>query len=63
MPTKKRPLTVADLWSIKRVGAPTLSPDGRLACATVTTFDMKTNEAKATPSCGSFPATAARRGG
>ena len=41
---KKRPLSVADLWSIKRVGPPTLSPDGRHACATVTAFDMKTNE-------------------
>jgi dipeptidyl aminopeptidase/acylaminoacyl peptidase len=44
MPVKKRPLSVADLWSIKRVGPPTLSPDGRHACATVTAFDMKTNE-------------------
>jgi len=26
MPIKKRPLTVADLWSIKRVGSPTMSP-------------------------------------
>ena len=66
MPTKKRPLTVADLWSIKRVGTPTLSPDGRHACATVTAFDMKTNEAGHTElwlfPCDGGKARAADRG-
>src|SRR5207247_1905864 len=33
MPQKKHPLTVDDLWAIKRIGSPTLSPDGRFACA------------------------------
>ena len=47
MPTKKRPLTVSDLWSIKRVGSPTLSPDGRYASATVTSYDMETNDSRA----------------
>lgn len=46
MPTRKHPLTVEDLWSIKRVGSPTLSLDGRHACATVTAFDMEDNEGR-----------------
>ncbi|HSV17173.1 MAG TPA: S9 family peptidase [Casimicrobiaceae bacterium] len=41
----KPPLDVAALWAIKRIGAPTISPDGRLACAPVTSYDMDTNEA------------------
>ena len=44
MPSKKHPLTVADLWSLKRMGSPTLSPDGRAACAAVSAYDMDTNE-------------------
>ena len=40
----KPPLTVEALWAIKRVGVPTLSPDGRYACAAVTTYDMDSNE-------------------
>ncbi|TMH01427.1 MAG: hypothetical protein E6H67_17130 [Betaproteobacteria bacterium] len=46
MPQKKHPLTVEDLWSIKRVGSPTLSADGRFACASVTAFDMDKNEGR-----------------
>src|SRR5438067_1718107 len=38
------PFTIEALWSIKRIGSPTLSPDGTLACAAVTSFDMQTNE-------------------
>jgi dipeptidyl aminopeptidase/acylaminoacyl peptidase len=37
-------LSVEDLWSIKRIGSPTLSPDGRTACAPVTIYDMEKNE-------------------
>src|SRR6185503_8855135 len=37
---KKPPFDVAALWSVKRIGAPSLSPDGRLACAPVTSFSM-----------------------
>ncbi|MEO8740536.1 MAG: S9 family peptidase [Casimicrobiaceae bacterium] len=44
MPSKKHPLKVADLWSLKRIGSPSLSPDGHLACASVTAYDMDTNE-------------------
>jgi dipeptidyl aminopeptidase/acylaminoacyl peptidase len=44
MPRNRRPLSVEDLWSIKRIGTPTLSPDGRAACAPVTIYDMEKNE-------------------
>ena len=44
MPRARHPLSVEDLWSIKRIGTPTLSPDGRTACAAVTAFDMQKNE-------------------
>jgi len=44
MPRRKRPFSVEDLWAVKRIGSPTLSPDGRLACAAVTTYDMEKNE-------------------
>ncbi|HXR56680.1 MAG TPA: S9 family peptidase [Casimicrobiaceae bacterium] len=40
---KKPPFDVAALWSVKRIGAPSLSPDGRLACAPVTSFSMDRN--------------------
>jgi dipeptidyl aminopeptidase/acylaminoacyl peptidase len=40
------PLDVAALWQIKRIGNPTLSPDGRAACASVTSFAMDTNESR-----------------
>ncbi len=40
----KPPLSVEALWAIKRIASPTLSPDGALACAAVTSFDMETNE-------------------
>jgi dipeptidyl aminopeptidase/acylaminoacyl peptidase len=46
MPRSKRPLSVDDLWAIKRIGSPTLSPDGRLACAAVTSYDMEKNEGR-----------------
>src|SRR5260221_4072459 len=53
MPARRRahsralpPLDVLALWQIKRVGNPTLSPDGRVACASVTLFSMDTNESK-----------------
>jgi len=40
------PLDVVALWQIKRIGNPTLSPDGRVACAPVTSFTMDTNETR-----------------
>jgi dipeptidyl aminopeptidase/acylaminoacyl peptidase len=42
--SRKVPLTVDALWAIARIGAPTLSPDGALACASVTRYDMEKNE-------------------
>jgi dipeptidyl aminopeptidase/acylaminoacyl peptidase len=46
MPKTNRALSVEDLWSIKRIGAPTLAPDGRHACAAVTAYDMDRNEGR-----------------
>ena len=40
MPARRPPLTVDALWSIARIGTPTLSPDGALACASVTRYAM-----------------------
>ncbi len=44
--TRKMPLDVDTLWSLKRIGSPTLSPDGSLACAPVTSYDMNKNEGR-----------------
>ncbi|MBS0319950.1 MAG: S9 family peptidase [Proteobacteria bacterium] len=41
---RKPPLDVASLWALKRIGTPTLAPDGSTACAAVTSFDMDKNE-------------------
>ncbi len=38
------PFTVEALWQLKRIGNPTVSPDGRVACASVTSFAMEKNE-------------------
>ena len=40
----KPPLTVEALWALKRLGTPTLSPDGAYACAAVTSYDMDKND-------------------
>src|SRR5438477_8123 len=40
----KKPFDVDALWAIKRIGAPTISPDGRCACAAVTSYDAEKNE-------------------
>src|SRR6476659_9760730 len=39
----KPPLDVDALWALKRIGAPTIAPGGRLACAPVTTFSFDRN--------------------
>jgi dipeptidyl aminopeptidase/acylaminoacyl peptidase len=44
MTKDRRPITIDDLWSMKRIGPTTLSPDGRWACAAVTSYSMDTNE-------------------
>ncbi len=56
---KRPPLSVEALWSMHRVGSPTLSPDGAWACAPVTSFDMEKNEGST--SLWLFPATARGR--
>ncbi len=40
----RKPLNVEALWAIRRIAAPTVSPDGAQACATVTSYDVRTNE-------------------
>ena len=40
------PLTAEALWAIKRIGTPTLSPDGALACAAVTSYDVAKNDSR-----------------
>ena len=37
-------LTFEELWAVKRVGPPSLSPDGRWAVVEVTTTDMNEND-------------------
>lgn len=41
----RRPMTVEDLWSIPRVGAPVPSPDGTRCVVPVTEWSMESNEA------------------
>ncbi len=38
------PLTTEALWALKRIGTPTVSPDGATACAAVTRYDMEKND-------------------
>ena len=40
-----RLFTVDDLWRIERLGAPSLSPDGRLAVCTLSRYSMEDNQA------------------
>lgn len=40
-PTKPAPLTAETMWSMHRLGAPTVSPDGKWAALAVTRFDIK----------------------
>ena len=35
-----RPMTAEDLWKVKRVGPPSVSPDGKWCVVEVTTFDI-----------------------
>jgi dipeptidyl aminopeptidase/acylaminoacyl peptidase len=41
---RRPPFDVEALWALRRVGTPTLSPDGALVCAAVTRYDMESNE-------------------
>ncbi len=40
----KRPITAQDLWAVKRVGAPALSPDGRQAAYSVQEWSIEKNK-------------------
>jgi dipeptidyl aminopeptidase/acylaminoacyl peptidase len=40
----QRPLTVEDLWKVKRLGKPALSPDDKWVAVEVTTYSMEDNE-------------------
>ena len=40
----RRPITAQDLWAIKRVGAPALSPDGRQAAYSVQEWSIEKNK-------------------
>ncbi len=41
---QKHPITVEDLWAVKRVSAPSLSPNGKWAAVSVTTYNMDDNK-------------------
>ena len=45
MPVAQRPITIEDLWSLKRLGTGSVSPDGAWTCATVTSYSVEKNEA------------------
>ena len=42
----KSTITIDDLWSMARVGSPTVSPDGKWACVSVTRYDMEENNSR-----------------
>jgi dipeptidyl aminopeptidase/acylaminoacyl peptidase len=37
-------MTIEDLWAVKRVGLPSISPDGQWCAVEVTTFDIEKND-------------------
>ncbi len=41
---EKRAITIDDLWSMKRIGAFDVSPDGKIIAFDVTEYSMKTND-------------------
>ena len=43
-PAKKHALTVEDMWHVKRMGAPALSPDGKWVLVEATTYRMDEND-------------------
>ncbi len=44
--TGRRPITIEDLWALRRVGAPAALPDGSGIVVPVTAFDMEKNEGR-----------------
>ena len=57
----QRPLTVDDLWNVKRVGAPTVAPDGQWAAVDVTTFDMAKDDSTSRPLAAGTDGTAQKQ--
>ncbi len=45
---KSRPIDIEQLWQIQRIGAPSLSPDGAQAVASVTRYSMDDNKGSST---------------
>ncbi len=41
--SQKRPITVDDLWSVKRISNPVVSPDGKWVAYVLTSYDMENN--------------------
>ena len=39
----KRPITLEDLWKVKRLGKPSISPDGEWVAVDVTSYNMDDN--------------------
>ncbi|MDY0064828.1 MAG: S9 family peptidase [Steroidobacteraceae bacterium] len=42
---RAEPFTAEAMWGLRRIGDPAISPDGRLAIAPVTSYDIEKNEA------------------
>jgi dipeptidyl aminopeptidase/acylaminoacyl peptidase len=41
--SEKKPITVEDVWAVKRIGAPSISPDGKWVAVDLTSYEMKEN--------------------
>src|SRR4051812_42810667 len=41
----KRPMTIEDLWAVRRVGPPSMAPDGKWCVVDVTTYDVEKDDA------------------
>ncbi len=46
MASGKKPITIDDLWAMRRIGSPSVSPDGQWTCIAVTRHDMEHNSAR-----------------
>ena len=64
---EKRPITIEDLFSFKRVGSPALSPDGKWVALTVTAIDIEADSGKTNiflvPASGGEPKQLTSSGG
>src|SRR3954464_2640043 len=45
--SRKKPVTIDDLWKLERIGAVALSPDGSQAVCSVSRYSMDDNKASA----------------